>query len=277
MVHSSDHQYGKNSKSSGSSKNSKSSKSSKSSKNNEHKHSHNSEHKHGAIRKDTSKSSKAWLKEHFSDVYVQRARQEGVRARSAYKLSEINERHKIIQSGMTVVDLGAAPGSWSEYAAKIVGVTGKVIAMDILPIVPFETEAARKMNNVTYLQGDFTQPAVVDDLLQLLERAASVTPVTHGSGVNVVLSDMAPNTSGIKSVDQMRSLELVYSAANFARRVLLIKGAFLAKVFQCQEVVELVKELRTCFGEVRTVKPEASRARSCEVFLLAKNFINKIK
>lgn len=212
-----------------------------------------------------SKSSKAWLQEHFNDAYVKRAQQEGVRARSVYKLREINERYKIIKTNMIVVDLGAAPGSWSEYAAKVVGARGRVFALDILPIIPLET--VRQLNNITYLQGDFTKESIVTGLQRALATNA------HERVVQVVLSDMAPNTTGIKDIDQARSLELVYAALNFARKTLLTGGTFLAKVFQSQDTVELIKELRRIFRDVKTVKPEASRSRSQEVFLLAQGFI----
>lgn len=244
----------------------------------------------------TSKSSKAWLKEHFSDTYVKRAQHEGLRARSVYKLSEINERYKIIKPGMVVVDLGAAPGSWSEYAAKIVGAKGKVIALDILPIVPLESVCRLNLNNVVYLQGDFRERAVVDELLHAITLGAGRAGISAATGtaaaviaaasaapaaaaaerqclVHAVLSDMAPNTTGIKEVDQARSLELVYAAFHFAEQRLLPGGIFLTKVFQSQAVAELIKELRRAFREVKIVKPEASRSRSQEVFLLAQGFV----
>jgi 23S rRNA (uridine2552-2'-O)-methyltransferase len=205
--------------------------------------------------KQHSKSSKQWLREHFNDKYVKRAQQEGLRARSAYKLTEIDERYKIIKPGMNVVDLGAAPGSWSEYVAKKIGERGKIIALDILPIVPIK--------NVTFLQGDFMQNAIVDQVLQLI----------GANKVDVVLSDMAPNTSGIPDVDQVRSLELVRAAFYFAVKVLKQHGIFLAKIFQSQDVVGFIKEARCHFREIKTIKPEASRARSQEVFLLMKDFV----
>jgi 23S rRNA (uridine2552-2'-O)-methyltransferase len=212
-----------------------------------------------------SKSSKRWLKEHFNDKYVKQAKHEGLRARSAYKLIEINQRHKIITPGMIVVDLGAAPGSWTAYASKIVGAKGKIIALDILPIVPIMYKDASKNNavvaaaNITYIQGDFTQQTVLDQLEQ------NIAP----RSVDVVLSDMAPNTTGIREVDQARSLELVYTAARFTQQNLRTNGTFLFKVFQSQDVVALTKELRAWFREVKIIKPEASRSRSQEVFVLA--------
>lgn len=209
--------------------------------------------------KDTgsSRSSKRWLREHFDDVFVKRAHQEGLRARSAYKLIEINERYKIIKPNMTVVDLGAAPGSWTEYAAKIVGDKGKVIALDILPF-----NAVKNTANVTYLQRDFTDEKTISELLQ----------VVGAHNVDTVISDMAPNTSGIKAVDQARSLELVYTAGRFACATLKAKGTFLAKAFQSQDLTVFVKKLRISFCDVKIIKPDASRARSWEIFLLASGF-----
>jgi 23S rRNA (uridine2552-2'-O)-methyltransferase len=203
-----------------------------------------------------SKSSGRWLKEHFSDAYVKRAKQEGHRARSVYKLQEIQQKFKIIATGMTVIDLGAAPGSWSEYAAELVGKSGKVIAADILPM--------QTIPNVTFLQGDVTDKNVMDQLFALLD----------GKKADVVISDMAPNMSGIKDVDQARSGYLAEMAFNFALRVLKSDGSLLMKTFQSGDFNNILAFLRSKFGEVKVIKPEASRARSKEVFLLAKKFKN---
>ena len=200
-----------------------------------------------------SKSSGRWLKEHFSDVYVKRAKSEGFRARSAYKLIEINERYKIIKPGMTVVDLGAAPGGWSQYVAQLVGSKDRVFALDILPM--------QSIAGVEFIQGDFTKDEIVKILLDILQ----------GKKVDVVLSDMAPNLSGVKVVDQMRALELAKMAFNFAGLVLKQNGTFLLKTFQGGEFDELLKGLRKQFSDVKVIKPDASRARSSEVFLLARN------
>lgn len=211
--------------------------------------------------KQQSKSSKRWLNEHFRDKYVKRAQQEGLRARSAYKLIEIDERYKLIKTGMSVVDLGAAPGSWSEYVAKKVGLMGKVVAVDILPIVP--------LKNVVFVQGDFTKEEVITEILQLVNGDAS------DNKIDLVLSDMAPNTSGIAEIDQARSLMLVDIAFTFALKVLRSNGVFLAKVFQSQDVAELLKKSRGYFREVKIIKPDASRSRSQEVFLLMRGFVLK--
>lgn len=205
--------------------------------------------------KQRSKSSKQWLQEHFSDKYVKRAQKEGLRARSAYKLIEIDERYKIIKPGIIAIDLGAAPGSWSEYVAKKIGERGKIIAVDLLPIQPIK--------NVAYIQGDFTQNTIVEQILQIIGT----------NKVDVVLSDMAPNTSGIPGVDQIRSFELVKMAFDFAVKVLKSNGVFLAKVFQSQDVAVFLKEARKYFRDIKTIKPEASRARSQEVFLLMQGFV----
>ena len=199
-------------------------------------------------------SSSRWLKEHFSDVYVKRAKQEGFRARSVYKLMEINERYKIIKSNMFVVDLGAAPGGWSEYVVKLVGQKGKIFALDILPIRP--------ISGVEFVQGDFTKDEVIKNLCNHL----------HGRKIDVVLSDMAPNLSGVKVVDQMQAVELAKIALDFSRMVLKCGGVFLVKTFHGVGFEGFLKILRQNFNEVKVIKPDASRARSSEVFLLARGF-----
>ncbi|MFB2538353.1 MULTISPECIES: 23S rRNA (uridine(2552)-2'-O)-methyltransferase RlmE [unclassified Acinetobacter] len=197
-----------------------------------------------------SKSSRAWMREHLDDPFVKRAQKEGYRARAAYKLLEIQERHKMIKSGMTVVDLGAAPGSWSQIAGKLVGDKGMVVASDIL-----EMDA---LPDVTFLQGDFREQAVFDELLNIL----------NGRHVDLVISDMAPNTSGNRAVDQPRQIYLCELALDFAQKVLDEKGQMLVKVFQGTGFDEFRQMMLDNFDIVKTAKPAASRARSKEVFLL---------
>lgn len=197
-----------------------------------------------------SKSSRAWMREHLDDHFVKRAHKDGYRARAAYKLLEIQEKYKIIKPGMTVVDLGAAPGSWSQIAGKLTGPKGLVVASDILHM--------DALPDVTFLQGDFREQEVFENLLNIL----------NGRQVDVVISDMAPNTSGNPSVDQPRMIYLCELALDFSRRVLDEKGQFLVKVFQGSGFDEYRKEIISTFDVLKTCKPEASRARSKEVYLL---------
>ena len=197
-----------------------------------------------------SKSSRAWMREHLDDPFVKKAQKEGYRARAAYKLLEIQEKHKMIKPGMTVVDLGAAPGSWSQIAGKLVGDKGLVIASDIL-----EMDA---LPDVTFLQGDFREEEVFEKLLNIL----------NGRTVDVVISDMAPNTSGNRAVDQPRQIYLCELALDFANKVLGPKGQFLVKVFQGTGFDEFRKQVVDSFDVLKTAKPAASRARSKEVFLI---------
>lgn len=201
-----------------------------------------------------SKSSKDWLKEHFEDPYVQRAQKDGYRARAAYKLLEIQEKDKLIRPGMTVVDLGAAPGSWSQIAARLCGAGGMVIASDILEMDP--------LPDVNFLQGDFREQEVFDRLLDML----------NGRPVDLVISDMAPNTSGNAAMDQPRSMYLCELALDFAVRVLKPDGRFLVKVFQGEGYEEYRKEIQRHFSTLKSRKPDASRARSREMYLLAAGF-----
>jgi len=201
-----------------------------------------------------SKSSKQWLKEHFDDKYVNQAKFDGMRSRAVYKLQEINKRDKIIKSGMTVVDLGAAPGGWSQFAAGILGSKGKVIALDILPMDGLE--------NVEFLQGDFNEPIILERLLKL----------TGSESVGLVMSDMAPNISGIDSMDQARMMNLAELALDLARQVLRPNGDFLIKMFQGSSVDEFKKELKTAFKKVLIRKPDASRSRSREIYILARGY-----
>lgn len=200
-----------------------------------------------------SSSSRRWLQEHFSDHYVKEAQREGYRSRAIYKLKEIHERDKLFKPGMTVVDLGAAPGSWSELVVKLVGKKGRVIALDLLPIDPIP--------GVEIIQGDFTDEALEQELLQRL----------GDNKVNWVISDMAPNFSGVNSVDIPRMITLAELALHFAISVLELKGGFLVKVFQGEGFEAFLKEVRTHFKKVTTRKPKASRGRSNEVYILAMN------
>ncbi len=201
-----------------------------------------------------TKSSRRWLKEHEDDEYVRRSRQEGYRSRAVYKFLEINEKDHLVKPGMTVVELGAAPGGWSQVVAKIVGNKGHVIAMDILSMEP--------LDNVEFLQGDFREQDVLDQLLEIKGER----------GVDLVISDMAPNISGMEAVDQPCAMYLAELALDMARKVLNQKGDFLVKVFQGVGFDEYLRDLHTSFDNVITRKPKASRPRSREVYLLARGF-----
>jgi|TARA_R100000005_G_scaffold71620_1_gene39147 23S rRNA (uridine2552-2'-O)-methyltransferase len=199
-------------------------------------------------------SSKAWLKEHRDDPYVQQAQREGYRSRACYKLLEIQERDRLIKPGMTVLDLGSAPGGWSQVAAQLVGHKGRVLASDILPM--------DSLAGVDFIEGDFTLDSVFEQILGALGN----TPA------DVVISDMAPNMSGVNAVDQPRSMYLVELALDMAQQVLAPGGSFVAKVFQGEGFDELYRDIRGAFGKVVTRKPKASRPRSREVYLVATQF-----
>jgi 23S rRNA (uridine2552-2'-O)-methyltransferase len=199
-----------------------------------------------------SKTSKAWMHEHVNDPYVKRAQAEGFRSRAAYKLQQVAERDKLLKTGMLVVDLGAAPGGWSQVAAKAVAPGGRVVAVDLLPVTP--------VHGVTVIQGDFQDDATL----------ASVEAALGGEQADLVISDMAPNISGIPLVDQARAAGLAELALDFALKHLKPRGNFLVKAFQGGGYDAFVKLLRTHFMEVATRKPEASRSRSNEVYLLGK-------
>lgn len=201
-----------------------------------------------------SKSSSRWLAEHVNDPYVKRAQIDGYRARAAYKLIELNDKDKLIRPGMLVVDLGSAPGSWSQIAAPLVGAKGRVVASDILPM--------DALANVDFIQGDFTEQAVFDQIMEKL----------GGERADVVISDMAPNISGIDSADQASSMYLVELALDMARKVLKPKGDFVAKVFQGEGSDAYIKDARCSFEKVVVRKPAASRPRSREVYLVCKGF-----
>jgi len=201
-----------------------------------------------------SKTSKQWLKEHFDDVYVRRAKEEGYRSRSSFKLLEIQEQDKLIRQGMTVVDLGAAPGGWSQVASNLAGEKGQVIASDILPV--------DSLPGVEFLQGDFTESAVLERLIELLKDEKA----------DLVISDMAPNMSGMRDIDLPQVMYLAELALDLARTVLRLEGQFLVKVFHGEGCEELQRELRISFKSVKVRKPKASRARSSEIYLLAAGF-----
>lgn len=201
--------------------------------------------------KKLTKSSRAWIKEHIDDHYVKKAQQDGYRARAAYKLIEINDKTNLISKGMTVVDLGSAPGSWSQVASKLVGEKGTLIASDIL--------AMDALADVTFIQGDFREAAVFD----------SIMAEVGDKSVDVVLSDMAPNTAGNSAIDQPRMIYLCELAVDFALATLPEGGALIMKVFQGSGTQELRKKMQIDFSKVRTIKPDASRPRSKEVFWIA--------
>ena len=199
-----------------------------------------------------SKTSSAWMREHVTDQFVKRAARDGFRSRAAYKLQEINDRDKLVRPGMCVVDLGASPGGWSQLVAPLVGALGKVLALDILGMEPIP--------NVEFIQGDFREEAALGRLEQALE----------GRAVDLVLSDMAPNISGVRETDQARWAHLSELAVEFARAHLKPGGALLVKCFQGAGVEELRRVLDTHFDSVVVRKPKASRDRSREFFLLGR-------
>jgi len=201
-----------------------------------------------------SRSSARWLKEHFADPFVQKAQNEGWRSRAVFKLEEIDRRAKLLQPGAVCLDLGAAPGAWSQYAARRVGARGRVVATDILPMP--------ELPGVELVQGDFREPEVFEKVLGLLPARQ----------VDVLLSDMAPNLSGVDAIDQPRSLHLAELAVEMAEGVLKPGGHALIKVFQGSGFTELLQSVRRRFGRVKLIKPEASRSRSPEMYLLAMQF-----
>jgi len=201
-----------------------------------------------------SKSSKRWLAEHFDDEYVRRAQQEGYRSRAIYKLIEIQQKDHIFKPGMTVIDLGAAPGGWSEYVVSKLGSKGRIIALDILPMDPIA--------GVEFIQGDFREAEVLEQLMMTMA----------GAGADLVISDMAPNISGMEVVDIPRSYYLAELALDLARQVLKPGGGLLVKLFQGEGFDAYQKELRRSFIRVVVRKPKASRARSREVYALATGY-----
>ena len=200
-----------------------------------------------------SKSSHNWLREHFDDPYVKRAQREGYRSRAVYKLDEIQQKDRILRPGMTVVDLGAAPGGWSQYALQQLQGKGRVVALDILPMEP--------LAGVDFIQGDFRDEAVLEALLEK----------TAGTPVDLVMSDMAPNISGMEAVDIPRSMYLVELAVELADKVLGEGGNLLFKAFQGEGFEAVLKDLREKYGKLLIRKPKASRPRSREVYVLARS------
>ncbi|MDK8463115.1 23S rRNA (uridine(2552)-2'-O)-methyltransferase RlmE [Marinobacter sp. SS13-12] len=201
-----------------------------------------------------SKTSDRWLKEHFDDVWVKKSREDGYRSRASYKLIELDEKDRLFRPGQVVVDLGAAPGGWSQVAVERVGDKGVVIASDILEMSP--------LAGVEFVQGDFTEQSVLDELLELMgDRRA-----------DVVISDMAPNMSGMAAVDIPNAMGLVELALDMAQQVLKPGGVFVAKVFQGEGFDTLLAEMRKSFGTVVSRKPDSSRARSREIYQVCKGF-----
>jgi len=211
-----------------------------------------------------SKSSKSWLKEHFDDEFVRRSQQDGYSSRAIYKFIEIDKKDRLVKPGMSIIDLGAAPGGWSEYCVKKLGKKGTMVALDILPMEPIE--------GVTIIQGDFREDPVFDELMTVISGGES-----NSGKVDLVISDMAPNISGMGSVDMPRAYYLCELALDLARQVLKPGGGLLVKLFQGEGFEAYNKELKASFSRVVMRKPRASRARSREVYALATGFLgNKL-
>ena len=205
-----------------------------------------------------SKSSKTWLKEHFDDEYVRRSQQDGYRSRAIYKLIEIDKKDRLVKPGMTIIDLGAAPGGWSEYCVKKLGNKGNMIALDILPMEPID--------GVTIIEGDFREEEVFEELM------AKMSGIGDKAQADLVISDMAPNISGMGSVDMPRVYYLCDLALDLARQVLKPGGGLLVKLFQGEGFEAYNKELKASFSKVVMRKPKASRPRSREIYALATGF-----
>ena len=203
-----------------------------------------------------SKSSTRWLQEHFDDEYVKLSQKEGYRSRAVYKLKELQQKDRLIQHGMTVLDLGAAPGGWSQYGVELVGKNGRVIASDILPIDPLPF--------VEFIQGDFTEERILNEILELIGNDKA----------DVVISDMAPNLSGNDAVDQPSSIYLCELALDISKQILAENGTMVVKLFQGAGSDEYLKEVRQCFRQVKIRKPKASRARSREVYVVAQRYFH---
>ena len=199
-----------------------------------------------------SKSSNDWLREHFDDPYVKKAQKAGYRSRATFKLEQTDKKDKLIRPGMAIVDLGSAPGGWSDYALRKLGGKGTVVALDILPMTP--------LSGVHFIQGDFREDEVLDEL----------NIVLNSQPIDLVLSDMAPNITGVDAIDQPCSMYLVELALHFAIENLSKQGVFLVKVFQGEGFDVYLKAMRDSFQKVVTRKPDASRARSREVYLLGR-------
>jgi 23S rRNA (uridine2552-2'-O)-methyltransferase len=201
-----------------------------------------------------SKSSHQWMQEHFDDEYVKAAQAQGYRSRAVFKLAEIQEKDQLIKTGMNIVDLGAAPGGWSQFAQQRLGKNNKLIALDILAMEPIA--------GVEFIEGDFREQTVMDQLLTALD----------GLAVHLVMSDMAPNMSGNKAMDQPRAMYLCELALDTAKNILTKNGCFLVKVFQGEGFEAFHREIQQYFTKVVIRKPKASRSRSNEVYILAKGF-----
>ena len=199
-------------------------------------------------------NSKNWIKGHIKDPFVIQAQKDGYRSRAAYKLIEIDKKYKIIKSGITAVDLGAAPGGWSQVLTKKIGLKGKVVGIDLLEVAPIK--------GIDFIQGDFMQEEILIEMVDKLEN----------NPVDLVISDMAPNISGIKMVDQQKAIYLNELAFDFASKHLKQNGCFLVKSFVGEDFEEFVKNLRSCFKKVYKIKPDSSRSRSAEIFLLGYEF-----
>ena len=209
-----------------------------------------------------SKSSKGWLKEHFDDEYVRRSQQDGYRSRAIYKLIEIDQKDRLLKPGMTIIDLGAAPGGWSEYCVKKLAGKSTIIALDILPMDPIE--------GVTIIEGDFREQRVFDELMKVM--TSNIADQGESRRADLVISDMAPNITGMGSVDMPRAYLLCELALDLARQVLKPGGGLLVKLFQGEGFEAYNNELKASFSRVVMRKPKASRARSREVYALATGF-----
>ena len=196
--------------------------------------------------------NRSWIQQHVKDPYVLQSQRDGYRSRASYKLLEIVEKNRLIRPGMTVVDLGSTPGGWSQVAARMVGHEGRVHALDILPMDPIA--------GVDFIQGDFTEQEIFDELLSVIGNRP----------VDLVISDMAPNLTGSKAVDQPTSIYLVELAVDLACKVMKPEGVFIAKLFQGEGFDEFVRHVRTLFNTVSMRKPDASRSKSREVYMVAK-------
>ncbi len=201
-----------------------------------------------------TKSSTQWMQEHFDDPYVKMAQAQGYRSRAVFKLKEINDKDNLIKAGMNIVDLGAAPGGWSQFARQLLGKNGRLVALDILPMEP--------LDGVDMIIGDFREESVLNELYAVLNNAP----------IHLVLSDIAPNMSGNKSTDQARAIYLCELALDTAKTVLAKNGTFLVKIFQGEGFEAYFKEVQQAFNTVIIRKPKASRPRSNEVYILAKGF-----
>ena len=202
---------------------------------------------------------RTWLEKHEKDPYVKRAKEQGYPSRAAFKLLEIHQRYNLFKTGIGVIDLGAAPGGWSKVIKNLVGSEGFVIALDLLPL--------RTTTGIEFIQGDFNEPAIFNKLKKV------ITKKIIKKKVDLIVSDMAPNISGVKNVDQLKSLHLVELAWNCAQKLLVKDGIFLVKVFQSPFVNHLLINLKNYFNQVKCIKPDASRSRSSEIYILAREFL----